>query len=92
MPIFLIICQSGGISPNLVTLSEYQNDGDDDLVSSVMAWRFYGNKNVFGKSSSSYSVDKTTMDDYSMAMDFFGIRSSKRKVEIAIKQKARLSV
>ena len=55
-----------------------------------MAWRFYGNKNVFGKSS--YSVDKTTMDDYSMAMDFFGIRSSKRKVEIAIKQKARLSV
>ena len=86
MPIFLIICQSGGISPNLVTLSEYQNDGDNDLVSSVMAWRFYGNKNVFGKSS--YSVDKTTMDDYSMAMDFFGIRSSKRIVEISDQAKS----
>ena len=53
-----------------------------------MAWRFYGNKNVFGKSSSSYSVDKTTMDDYSMAMDFFGIRSSKRIVEISDQAKS----
>ena len=51
-----------------------------------MAWRFYGNKNVFGKSS--YSVDKTTMDDYSMAMDFFGIRSSKRIVEISDQAKS----